>query len=134
MVERGSRIDAARFILALQGLHREARRVAGFFETYDVWLTPTLAQTPRPIGWFDIYSDDVDAWLGKLAAYLPFTYPFNITGQPAASVPLYWNDAGVPIGVQIASRYGDEATLFRLAAQLEAARPWAHRRPPAQRQ
>ncbi len=133
LAERGSRIDAATFILALQGLHRESRRVAGFFERYDVWLTPTLAQTPRPIGAFAIESPDVDAWLGKLAAYLPFTYLFNITGQPAASVPLYWTDAGVPIGVQIASRYGDEATLLRLAAQMEAARPWFDRRPPAPR-
>ena len=63
--------------------------------------------------------------------HCPFTYPFNVTGQPAASLPLYWTDAGVPIGCEFAGRFGDEATLFRLSAQLERARPWFARRPPA---
>ncbi|MEP6970978.1 MAG: amidase family protein [Betaproteobacteria bacterium] len=94
-------------------------------------LTPTLAQTPRPIGAFDIRSGDVDAWISKLAAYLPFTYPFNITGQPAASVPLYWDADGLPIGCQFAARYGEEGLLLRLCAQLEQARPWFNRRPPS---
>ncbi|MBP7565063.1 MAG: amidase [Burkholderiaceae bacterium] len=143
LAERGRAVDAARFILTLQGLQRQSRRVAAFFERFDLWLTPTLAQTPRPIGWFGIDSEDVEAWLGKLEAYLPFTYLFNVTGQPAASVPLYWMEraalpevhaagAGaqpVPIGVQFAARYADEATLFSLAAQLEQARPWFDRRP-----
>jgi amidase len=130
IAERGRAMAAADFILALHNLHRQARQVAGFFERYDVWLTPTLASPPLPIGWFDIDSPDVDAWVGKLTAFLPFTYPFNVTGQPAASVPLHWSDGGLPIGVQLAARSGDEALLFRLAAQLEQARPWFARRPP----
>lgn len=130
LAERGRTTPVATFLLQQQRLQRESRRIAAFFERHDVWLTPTLAQTPRPHGWFDIRSTDVDAWLARLLAYLPFTYPFNVTGQPAASVPLYWNAAGVPIGVQLAARFGDEATLFALSAQLERARPWLHRYPP----
>ena len=66
----------------------------------------------------------------RSAAFVPFTYVSNATGQPAMSVPLFWNDAGLPIGTHFVGRFGDEATLFRLAGQLEAARPWAGRRPP----
>ncbi|HUP07069.1 MAG TPA: amidase [Caldimonas sp.] len=130
LAERGRAISAAAFIGTLHALHRESRRIAAFWDRHDVWLTPTLAQPPLPIGHFDIESRDVDRWIAQLGAFLPFTYPFNVTGQPAASVPLYWNHDGLPIGCQIVARAGDEATLFRLAAQLEVARPWGHRRPP----
>ena len=128
LAERGRKISAAEFIGHLHALHRQARRIAQFFERYDLWLTPTLAKPPLPIGSFDIESSDVDRWLEGLAGFIPFTYPFNITGQPAASVPLYWSTDNLPIGVQFAARYGDEALLFRVAAQLERARPWFGRR------
>ncbi len=130
IAERARTLGAAEFIGAVHGLHREARRIAAFFETRDLWLTPTLAQPPLPIGHFEIESGDVERWHARLGAFLPFTYPFNVTGQPAASVPLFWNAAGLPIGCQFVARYGDEAMLFRLAAQLEQARPWFDRRPP----
>jgi amidase len=130
LAERGRAVGAAEYILNIHAMHRQARRIAAFFERYDAWLTPTLAQPPRPIGWFDIRSRDVDAWLERLSAFVPFTYPFNATGQPAASVPLHWSQDGLPIGVQFAARYGDESLLFRLATQLERARPWFGRRPP----
>ena len=68
--------------------------------------------------------------MAKLVRFIPFTYPFNVTGQPAASVPLHWSTDGLPIGCQFVARSGDEATLFSLAAQLERARPWFDRRPP----
>ncbi|MCX6000595.1 MAG: amidase family protein, partial [Chloroflexi bacterium] len=72
----------------------------------------------------------IDALAGQVFAFMPFTPLFNTTGQPAMSVPLHWNDAGLPIGMQFAGRFGDEATLFRLAGQLEKAKPWIGRVPP----
>ncbi len=129
LAERGRAISASEYILSLQLLHRQSRHIASFVQSHDIWLTPTLAQTPRPHGWFDIRSNDVDAWLARLAGYLPFTYLFNVTGQPAASVPLFWTEAGLPIGCQFAARYGEEGLLLQLAAQLEQARPWFDRRP-----
>jgi Asp-tRNA(Asn)/Glu-tRNA(Gln) amidotransferase A subunit family amidase len=132
IAERARAVSAAEFIVAVHDLHRQARQIAAFFERYDLWLTPTLAQPPLPIGYFDIESSNVDAWNARLAAFIPFTFPFNVTGQPAASVPLYWSDDGLPIGCQFAARYGDEAQLIRLCAQLERARPWFDRRPPDQ--
>jgi amidase len=130
LAERGRAVAAPDYILGIHAMHRQARRIAAFFERHDAWLPPTMAQPPRPIGHFDIRSNDVDTWLARLSAFIPFTYPFNATGQPAASVPLYWSEGGLPIGVQFAARQGDEALLFRLAAQLERARPWFDRRPP----
>ena len=131
LAKRGKHIGAPEFILALHGLHRQSRRMAAFFEQHDVWLTPTLAQPPQPIGSFDIESSDVDAWLARIEAFLPFTYPFNVSGQPAMSVPLHASADGLPIGCHFVARYGDEALLFRLAGQLERAHPWFRRRPPA---
>ncbi|MCA0239852.1 MAG: amidase [Proteobacteria bacterium] len=129
LAEEGRRLSAADLVAALHAMHRQGRRLAAFFERYDAWLTPTLAQPPLPIGHFDIRSSDVDAWFDRLLAFLPFTYPFNASGQPAASLPLFWSPDGLPIGVQFAARAGDEALLFRLAGQLERARPWFGRRP-----
>ena len=130
IAERARKLSAAEFIVTLHGLHRESRRIAAFFERHDLWLTPTLAQPPLALGHFDIESGDVDRWVARLVAFVPFTYPFNVTGQPAASVPLHWSPDGLPIGCQFVARYGDEALLFRIAAQLERARPWFDRRPP----
>jgi Asp-tRNA(Asn)/Glu-tRNA(Gln) amidotransferase A subunit family amidase len=130
LAERGRALSAADFIGTLHALHRESRRIAAFWERHDLWLTPTLAQPPLPIGHFAIESPDADRWIARLGAFLPFTYPFNVTGQPAASVPLHWTADGLPIGCQFVARSGDEATLFGIAAQLEQTRPWFHRRPP----
>jgi amidase len=93
-----------------------------------LWLTPTLAEPPLRLG--ELYdAENPLAPLFRAAEYAPFTMLQNVTGEPAANLPLHWNDAGLPIGVQLVGRYGDEATLFRIAAQLEEARPWKSRVP-----
>jgi len=130
VAEQARSLSAADLIVALHALSREARRLAAFFERVDCWLTPTLAAPPLPIGHFAALPPTAEAWASGFTSYCPFTYPFNVSGQPAASVPLFWNARGLPIGVQFAARAGDEATLFRLAAQLERARSWFDRRPP----
>ncbi len=130
MVELASRISGPDYVQMLNRLHGVSREIAIFFEAYDVLLTPTLAEPPVRLGVLDMMSEDLDAYSERLWRFTPFTYPFNVTGQPAMSVPLFWNEGDLPIGVHFVGRYGDEATLFRLAGQLEAARPWAERRPP----
>lgn len=131
IAERGMALPATEYIRSLQTLQRETRRIASFFTRYDVWLTPTLATPPPRIGQFAAGAQNVDQWLSGLMAFIPFTYLFNITGQPAMSVPLGQAANGLPIGVHFAGRYGDEGTLFSLAGQLERAKPWRKRRPPA---
>jgi amidase/6-aminohexanoate-cyclic-dimer hydrolase len=105
-----------------------SRALAAFFETVDVFLAPTLCTPPLKIGELDTMGDmsNVPA---ILARYMPGTSMFNISGQPAMSVPLAWNKAGLPLGLMFAARFGDEATLIRLAAQLEQERPWKDRKP-----
>jgi amidase len=99
-------------------------------QNHDLWLTPTLAEPPLKLGELDATPDNPRAGFERATQYVPFTPIQNATGEPAMSVPLYWNEAGLPIGAHFVARFGDEATLFRLAAQLEEARPWAAKRPP----
>jgi Asp-tRNA(Asn)/Glu-tRNA(Gln) amidotransferase A subunit family amidase len=127
----GSQITASDYIGAATGLQRLSRSVARFQQHYDVLLSPVLTVSPPPLGWLDSFGPDPlvayerDA---RMCAFLPMA---NMTGQPAMSVPTFWSDEGLPVGVHFAGRVGEEATLFRLAAQIEEARPWAQRRPPA---
>jgi amidase len=88
-----------------------------------------MAIPPTEIGAFQFNPENPGAWLQVTTAFVAFTKVQNMTGQPAMSVPLYWDEGNLPIGVQFAGRFGDEGTLFRLAAQLEKARPWADKRP-----
>jgi amidase len=130
LIEMGRVRTAPEYLLAVQTLQIFARRIAKFMDNYDVLLTPTLAQPPLSLGSFDSTPEDPMAGMRQAGMFAAFTPICNATGQPAMSVPLYWNAEGLPIGSHFAGRYGDEATLFRLASQLEAARPWANRRPP----
>lgn len=107
-----------------------SRTVAGWFNGFDVWLTPVLAEPPLPLGTFDAPQDNPMFPLMRAALYVPFTPLANVTGMPAMSVPLHWTPDGLPVGSHFVGRYGDEATLLRLAAQLEEARPWSEKRPP----
>jgi amidase len=130
MIELARTISGPDYVGLVNRMHAIGRQISRLFETYDVLLTPTVAEPPPKLGEIDMMSEDLDAYQARLWRFTPFTYAFNVTGQPAMSVPLFWNDAGLPIGAHFVGRYGDEASLFRLAAQLEQARPWAHRRPP----
>ena len=130
LYEMGQRQSASTYLLSLTLLQRVARDIARFFLKYDVWLTPTLTEPPVPLGTFDSPPENPLQGITRAIDFAPFTPICNITGQPAMSMPLYWNSGGLPVGTHFIGRFGDEATLFRLAAQLESARPWAGRRPP----
>jgi amidase len=107
-----------------------SRGLATFFEGYDVLLCPTLCSPPLRIGEINSMSQDLSHIAPILRRYMPATAMFNMSGQPAMSVPLAWNAAGLPLGMMFSARYGDEATLFRLAGQLEQIRPWKDKLPP----
>jgi len=147
----GSRFSADEYVAALRTMRSVGGEMAAFFEDFDVLLTPTLAAPPLPIGALrakgrgavlqELLASsgagrlvkalrDVDSSVQAIFDFIPFTPLFNLSGQPAMSVPLEWTAGGLPIGLQFVGRFGDEATLFRLAAQLEQARPWAQRVPP----
>jgi amidase len=128
--QRGRELSAPDYLLALQDLQKLTRDIARFFVDYDIWLTPTLGEPPVPLGTFKFSMEDPFELRRRMATFAPFTYISNATGQPAMSVPLSWNSEGLPVGIHFVGRFGHEATLFRLAAQLEEARPWANRRPP----
>ena len=130
MYERGKNVRASEYLLALQWLQSVSRDVARFMLNYDVLLTPTLGEPPVALGTFDSTPDFALKGMIRAAQFVPFTPICNVTGQPAMSVPLFWNQSGLPIGTHFIGRFGDEATLFRLAFQLEQARPWATRWPP----
>ena len=130
LYQMGRQQSGAAYLTAVQWLQMTARDVARFMQDYDVWLTPTLGEPPVPLGSFDSTPEHPMAGMARAAQFVPFTPICNVTGQPAMSVPLFWNEQGLPVGTHFVGRFGDEGTLFRLAAQLEAARPWAARRPP----
>lgn len=129
LADLGRSHSAGMYLMAQAALQRVARGAAQLFEGYDAIITPTLAEPPPPHGSFLSPPENPLAGMERARRFAPFTAMANVSGQPAMSVPLHWNADGLPIGVQFIGRYGDEATLFRIAAQLEQARPWADRRP-----
>ena len=121
--------NALDYLLARTQLTGISRGIIALWEAYDVVLTPGLAERPVPIGEIDSCSDDPWEDFRRSGRFTPYTAIFNVTGQPAISVPLFHGDDGLPTSIQLAGRPADEATLLSLAAQLEVARPWADRRP-----
>jgi amidase len=117
-------VDSAMSVMRLQAL---TRRIVSFWNDVDVVVTPTLGLPPVEIGW--TRADDPWETMQRQWQWTPFTAIVNVTGQPAASVPMHRSNDGLPIGVHLIGKPFDEATLFRLAAQIEAARPWANARP-----
>jgi amidase len=130
LYQRGRAVSGADYLAAVQALQADTRRLARFLGSHDLWLTPTVAAPPPPLGHFDPAPDDPLRGLDRAREFIPFTPLANAAGLPAMSVPLCWNAAGLPIGTHFMARLGEEGLLFRLAAQLEAARPWRARRPP----
>jgi len=147
----GHQFTAAEFAKATRFLKGLARPVGHFFEDYDLFLTPTLAMPPVVTGSLKPKAIEllamkalgrlkagkllrvfgrIDQTAGQIFRFMPYTPLANVTGQPAMSVPLYWNDDELPIGIHFMARFGDESTLFRLASQLEQAQPWSNRLPP----
>jgi amidase len=147
----GKSLSAGTFVKAERYLRHASRAVGDFFENVDVLVTPTMATPPFKIGALQplpheratlkvlgrLHAGSVLKLLGaleqtadKIFDFIPYPPLFNVTGQPAMSVPLHWTSTDLPVGSHFVGRYGDEATLFRLAAQLEQARPWVGRRPP----
>ena len=126
----GQQVSAAQYMSAQMAFQQSARIVAAWQQPYDMWLTPTLGGPPMPIGTMDFDLTDPMAAYAPVLDYTPFNAIQNVTGQPAISLPLHWNDAGLPIGVQFAGRFGDDAGLLALATQLEAAAAWSARKPP----
>lgn len=130
LAARGREIPAVDHLANLEYVHAFGRRLAAWWETgFDLLLTPTQAAPPPPLGWVTATREEPLRPFVRAAPYGVFTLPFNLSGQPAISLPAGLSGEGLPLGVQLAARYGDETTLLAVAAQLEAARPWADRRP-----
>ena len=128
LVEAGRALGAGQYLRSVEALQAESRRVAAWFETHDVMITPTLGEAPVPLGTFDSPPEEPLTGLFRSAEFVPFTPLFNVTGQPAVSLPLYEDD-GLPTGVQFVGRVGAETMLYALAGQLERTLPWADRWP-----
>lgn len=131
VAELGRRTSALGYISALASIHLISRGIAAWWhaEHFDLLLTPTVAEPPPLLGQFNSNSDDPFAGWMRAVPFSTFTSSFNATGQPAISLPLHWNEQGLPIGVQLVAAYGREDLLLRVAAQLEEASPWHKRRP-----
>lgn len=128
-------ISGEDYLEAVGRIHAYGREMAGFFQTHDILLTATLAEPPARVGRFSHQTEDYLAYrLGPdgIFAYSPFCAAFNASGQPAASLPLHWSAGGLPVGIHLAGRAGEDDQLISLCAELETAKPWFQRRPPSQ--
>jgi amidase len=132
LYQASQQITSTAYLVTWEELQRFSRKVACWYQDggWDILLSPTMQIPPTELGAFDPSPDDPGKSIRLALSFVAFTRTQNITGDPAMSVPLYWNKGNVPIGVQFAAPFGAEATLFRLATQLEKARPWAGRQPP----
>ncbi|WP_442579404.1 amidase [Mesorhizobium sp. ASY16-5R] len=128
IIERGRATSGIRHISDVEAVRQMGRAIALDINDYDIFLTPTLTHLPRPVGFYDMSMTDLDAY-NDLWTDGVFMFPFNMSGQPAMSIPVGQSKSGVPIGVQAVGRYGDEATILALATVLEQEMPWAGRKP-----
>jgi amidase len=126
LVELGRQFSASDYILANHLAQESSRRLVAMFDDYDALLTPTRAVRPPLV---DELREHAAKAMNNLGRAGHFTAQFNVSGQPAVTVPIGFDELGLPIGAQLAGRPADEATLIRLSAQLETAQPWRHVRP-----
>jgi amidase len=123
----GKQITASDYLNAKHAINAAAREMARFHGKHDVWIMPTLGRPPEKNGVFDFDNEDMMVSFAPQIDYVPFTAMQNVTGQPAMNIPLHWNKDNLPVGTQFVAAFGDEATLLKLAAQLEKAQPWFQR-------
>lgn len=121
--ERGRSLRAAEYLANLDALHRYSHRLASWWETNDLLVTPTMSEPPPEIG--TLKGADVE----RIVRLVPYTSPYNVSGQPGLALPLHWTADGLPLGIQLVAKFGAEDLLLRVGAQLEAAAPWIDRRP-----
>ncbi len=125
-------ISGAEYLAAVSKVHAYGREMAAGFDGYDILLSATLAEPPAVVGRFTHDRDDYENYrvgAGGVFEYSPFCASFNASGQPAATVPMHWSDAGLPVGVHLAAGFGQDATLIAVCAELEQAAPWGARQP-----
>ena len=125
--QAGQSLGAVRYLQARAWLAPWARRMASWWEEFDLLVTPTVGAPPPELGWFTAEGPIAEG--RRIGSFIPYTPQFNMTGQPAVSLPLHWSPEGLPVGVQVVAAYGREDLLIRVASQLEQAAPWADRRP-----
>ncbi len=123
----GAAADAVTYLQSRAWIGKWARRMASWWTGHDLLLTPTLGAPPPELGWFTEEGPLAEG--GRVVSFIPYTAQFNMTGQPAVSLPLHWTPDGLPVGVQLVAAYGREDLLIRVASQLEQAAPWVQRHP-----
>lgn len=131
-IDHAATLTGADYLESVGSIHAFGREMADFFNGFDILLSATLAEPPATVGRFAHTTNDFVHYRtgpGMVFDYSPFCAVFNASGQPAASVPLHWTAGGLPVGVHLAAPFGEDETLIALSAELEAAQPWAHRRP-----
>jgi amidase len=127
--QEGMGHPAPHFVAATAGLHSFARSIVEFWDGYDIVMTPALGKRPVKHGEIDPCGENPAYEFKKSGEFTPYTAPFNVTGQPAISVPLYQGDDGLPLAVQLVGAPLGEGTLLQVCRQLEEALPWADRAP-----
>jgi amidase/6-aminohexanoate-cyclic-dimer hydrolase len=129
LARAGQGITSVAYSKAIATMHQVGLAMAKFQQAYDVVLSPALAKPPVALGLLSLSPASLPQYAKEVTEFGPYTALYNVTGQPSMSVPLHWSADGLPVGVMFSGRFGDEATLFRLASQLEKARPWSGKRP-----
>jgi amidase len=129
--ELGASVSGKDYLDAVEQVHLLSRKTQQWWaDGFDLLLTPTIPEVPPELGGFAATEENPLNAMMRSGMIVPFVAPFNLTGQPAISLPLHWNEAGLPIGVQLVAAYGREDVLVRIASQLEQARPWKDKHPP----